>query len=129
MTKEAVIKQVIELLESNDTEKENEAFELAYKFDIALTEIWDDEDEEIIGMMVEDTTLKDFGYIKHDTVIGTTGKGLHLEAIELIAEGLKGKKLQARVHIQDIGWTRWTSGMIGTIGMNKKIEAIEIRLV
>lgn len=56
MTKEAVIKQVIELLESNDTEKENEAFELAYKFDIALTEIWDDE-EEIIGMMVEDTTL------------------------------------------------------------------------
>lgn len=57
MTKEAVIKQVIELLESNDTEKENEAFELAYKFDIALTEIWDDEDEEIIGMMVEDTTL------------------------------------------------------------------------
>lgn len=57
MTKEAVIKQVIELLESNDTEKEKEAFELAYKFDIALTEIWDDEDEEIIGMMVEDTTL------------------------------------------------------------------------
>lgn len=57
MTKEAVIKQVIELLESNDTEKENEAFELAYKFDIALTEIWDDEDEEIIGIMVEDTTL------------------------------------------------------------------------
>lgn len=78
---------------------------------------------------IQNIGLKDFGYIKHDTVIGTTGKGLHLEAIELIAEGLKGKKLQARVHIQDIGWTRWTSGMIGTIGMNKKIEAIEIRLV
>lgn len=78
---------------------------------------------------IQNIGLKDFGYIKHDTVIGTTGKGLHLEAIELIAEGLKGKKLQTRVHIQDIGWTRWTSGMIGTIGMNKKIEAIEIRLV
>lgn len=78
---------------------------------------------------IQNIGLKDFGYIKHDTVIGTTGKGLHLEAIELIAEGLKGKKLQTRVHIQDIGWTRWTSGMIGTVGMNKKIEAIEIRLV
>lgn len=78
---------------------------------------------------IQNIGLKDFGYIKHDTVIGTTGKGLHLEAIELIAEGLKGKKLQTRVHIQDIGWTRWTSGVIGTVGMNKKIEAIEIRLV
>ena len=78
---------------------------------------------------IQNIGLKDFEYIKHDTVIGTTGKGLHLEAIELIAEGLKGKKLQARVHIQDIGWTRWTSGMIGTVGMNKKIEAIELRLV
>ena len=29
----------------------------------------------------------------------------------------------------DIGWACWTSGMIGTIGMNKKIEAIELRLV
>lgn len=78
---------------------------------------------------IQNIGLKDFGYIKHDTVIGTTGKGLQMEAIELITEGLKGKKLQIRVHIQDIGWTRWTSGMIGTIGMNKKIEAIEIRLV
>jgi hypothetical protein len=78
---------------------------------------------------IQNIGLKDFGYIKHDTVIGTTGKGLHLEAIELIAEGLKGKKLQTRVHIHDIGWTRWTSGMIGTVGMNKKIEAIELRLV
>ena len=78
---------------------------------------------------IQNIGLKDFGYIKHNTVIGTTGKGLHLEAIELIAEGLKGKKLQTRVHIQDIGWTRWTSGMIGTVGMNKKIEAIELRLV
>lgn len=78
---------------------------------------------------IQNIGLKDFGYIKHDTVIGTTGKGLQMEAIELVAEGLKGKKLQIRVHIQDIGWTRWTSGMIGTVGMNKKIEAIELRLV
>lgn len=78
---------------------------------------------------IQNIGIKDFGYIKHDTVIGTTGKGLQMEAIELIADGLNGKKLQTRVHIQDIGWTRWTSGMIGTIGMNKKIEAIEIRLV
>lgn len=78
---------------------------------------------------IQNIGLKDFGYIKHDTVIGTTGKGLQMEAIELIADGLNGKKLQTRVHIQDIGWTRWTSGMIGTVGMNKKIEAIEIRLV
>lgn len=78
---------------------------------------------------IQNIGLKDFGYIKHDTVIGTTGKGLQMEAIELIADGSNGKKLQTRVHIQDIGWTRWTSGMIGTVGMNKKIEAIEIRLV
>ena len=78
---------------------------------------------------IQNIGLKDFGYIKHDTVIGTTGKGLQMEAIELITDGSNGKKLQTRVHIQDIGWTRWTSGMIGTVGMNKKIEAIEIRLV
>lgn len=78
---------------------------------------------------IQNSGLKDFSYIKHDTVIGTTGKGLQMEAIELIADGLNGKKLQTRVHIQDIGWTRWTSGMIGTVGMNKKIEAIELRLV
>ena len=78
---------------------------------------------------IQNIGLKDFGYIKHDTVIGTTGKDLQMEAIELIPEGLKGKKLQVRVHIQDIGWTRWTSGMVGTMGMNKKIEAIELRLV
>lgn len=78
---------------------------------------------------IQNSGLKDFGYIKHDTVIGTTGKGLQMEAIELIADGLNGKKLQTRVHIQDIGWTRWMSGMIGTVGMNKKIEAIELRLV
>ena len=78
---------------------------------------------------IQNIGLQDFGYIKHDTVIGTTGKNLQMEAIELIPEGLKGKKLQVRVHIQDIGWTRWTSGMVGTMGMNKKIEAIELRLV
>lgn len=78
---------------------------------------------------IQNIGLKDFGYIKHDTVVGTTGKNLQMEAIELIPEGLKGEKLQVRVHIQDIGWTRWASGMIGTIGMNKKIEAIELRLV
>lgn len=57
MTKETAIEKVIELLESNDTAKENEAFEIAYEYDIVLTEVWDDEDEEIIGMMVEDTTI------------------------------------------------------------------------
>ena len=55
--KKTAIKQVIELLESNDVVNENKAFEIAHEFDIVLTEIWDDEDEEIIGMMVEDETI------------------------------------------------------------------------
>ena len=57
MTKQNAMKKVIELLQSNDVTKEHEAFEIAYKFDITLTEIWDDKDDEIIGMMVEDETL------------------------------------------------------------------------
>lgn len=57
MTKKTAIKQVIEMLESNNTTKEKEAYEIAYKFDIVITEIWDDNDDEIIGLLVDDEVI------------------------------------------------------------------------
>ena len=55
MTKREAIKQVIDMLESNNTVKEKEAYEIAYKYDIVISEIWNDED--IIGLTVEDDVI------------------------------------------------------------------------
>lgn len=52
-----MINKIIELLESNNLVKENEAFELARKFNICITEIWNDDDTEIIGLAVEDNVI------------------------------------------------------------------------
>lgn len=55
MTKKEAIKQVIEMLESNNAIKEKEAYEIAYKYDIVISELWDDDD--IIGLTVEDDVI------------------------------------------------------------------------
>lgn len=55
MTKREAIKQVIDMLESNNTVKEKEVYEIAYKYDIVISEIWNDED--IIGLTVEDDVI------------------------------------------------------------------------
>lgn len=55
MKRTEVIKKIVEIISTQDDISEAE--ELAYQNDITLTEIWDDTDDEIIGMMVEDETV------------------------------------------------------------------------
>lgn len=69
--------------------------------------------------------------ITKDTVIGTTGKRLRIEAIELDEiENKTGKKLYYQAHIATIGWTgKVPAGYAtGTVGLKKAIEAIKIWL-
>lgn len=66
----------------------------------------------------------DYGKINKNTVIGTTGKGYGIEALQL-----KGD-FKYRVHIQDFGWSNWTKAdgivTLGSVGLSKHLEAIEI---
>lgn len=69
--------------------------------------------------------------VTKDTVIGTTGKRLRIEAIELDEiENKTGKKLYYQAHIATIGWTGKVPAnyATGTVGLKKAIEAIRIWL-
>ena len=55
-----------------------------------------------------------------------------IEAIKIELTGApNGYHIQYRVHVQDIGWQDWVidGQLAGTTGKNKKIEAIEIKVV
>lgn len=80
--------------------------------------------------------IENIGWVTYDevtpdTIIGTRGKALRMEAIELDEiENTTGKKLFYRVHIAGIGWTGKVPGgyATGTVGLSKAIEAIKIWL-
>lgn len=55
MTRTEAIKKVVEIISTQDSIREAE--EIAYRNDITLTEVWDEADDEIIGMMVEDEVI------------------------------------------------------------------------
>ncbi|MDD8048013.1 MAG: lectin like domain-containing protein [Thomasclavelia sp.] len=65
---------------------------------------------------------------------GATGKGLRLEAIEIVLTGQMAEKYDVEycVHIQNTGWKQgWKSNgeTAGTTGQGLRIEAIKIKLV
>ena len=63
--------------------------------------------------------------------IGTTGRGLALEALSLgLAGGATAGQIQSRGHVQNIGWTPWTTGdgTIGTTGRGLRLEAVSFAL-
>ena len=66
--------------------------------------------------------------IEPDTLIGTVGKSLRLEAFRLHLTGVPDKKLYYEAHVQDIGWqgVRKDGEMAGTTGQSKRIEAVKI---
>ncbi len=69
-----------------------------------------------------------FDDIDYNTVFGTVGKSLRLEAFKLHLEGVPDKKLYYEAHVQDIGWqgVRKDGEMAGTTGQSKRIEAVRI---
>lgn len=82
-----------------------------------------------------DFHIQDIGWghiddIEHDTILGTIGKALRLEAFKLHLEGVPDKKLYYEAHVQDIGWqgVRSDGEVAGTTGQSKRIEAVRIWL-
>jgi len=80
--------------------------------------------------------IENIGWVTYDevtpdTIIGTRGKALRMEAIELDEiENTAGKKLYYQVHLANTGWTGKVPGgyATGTVGLRKAIEAIRIWL-
>lgn len=79
---------------------------------------------------IENKGWVDYGYITRDTVIGTTGEHLRIEAIDIEAENLpNGWELHVQGHLQDAGWTGWVKGgSTGTTGLRKQMEAIRMKI-
>ena len=67
-----------------------------------------------------------------NSVIGTTHKGLRLEAFLLGIEGISDFKLSGRIHMADRGWVSYSDikrdTILGTTGEDRRIEAIELTL-
>lgn len=64
-------------------------------------------------------------------VIGTVGKGLRLEGINIhVLENKTGMRLMYEAHVQDLGWTGEKSAgqPCGTSGQGKRMEAIKFWL-
>lgn len=54
--------------------------------------------------------------------IGTTGRALRLEAIQLV-----DPVATVRGHVQNIGWQGWTdTGVVGTTGKSLRLEAVQL---
>lgn len=49
-----IVNQIIAALDADNAKL---AYELAYANGVVLTEIWSEDDDEIIGMMVDDITI------------------------------------------------------------------------
>lgn len=69
-------------------------------------------------------------YVNTGQITGTMGRSLRLETISLKLVNVPTTgSIQARAHIQGIGWTGWTSTtQIGTVGRALRLEAVQFRL-
>ena len=61
--------------------------------------------------------------IDGEVTIGTVGKALRLEAIQL-----NGIGVQMNAHVQSVGWMGWRNQTAGTEGKALRLEAIQIKL-
>lgn len=68
--------------------------------------------------------------IEHDTLLGTKGQSLRLEALKLKLTGVPDKTLCYEVHVQNIGWQgkKKAGETAGTTGKSYRIEAVKLWL-
>ena len=68
--------------------------------------------------------------IEHDTLLGTKGQSLRLEALKLNLTGVPDKTLCYEVHVQNIGWQgkKKDGETAGTTGKSYRIEAVKLWL-
>lgn len=82
-----------------------------------------------VKVHIENRGWIDYGEIRPETIIGTVGESLRLEA--LVIEPIGNKfPLTGKVHIQNRGWENWYNldGVIslGTTGLGLRMEAIQL---
>lgn len=90
------------------------------------------DDEASISYKGHIQNIGDTGYCKDGEILGTSGRALRLEGLELSL----GKNLPSSIgidiaeHIQDLGWKYKLSekDYIGTKGQSKRIEALSLKL-
>ncbi len=65
-------------------------------------------------------------------VLGTTGRGLRVEALKIRVEGddTAPSDISCKVHVQNEGWKNWCAGgeLAGSSGKAQRLEALRIRL-
>ena len=63
-------------------------------------------------------------------VVGTTGRGLRLEALRASISSQITGGIEYRSHVQNIGWQNWVSdnAISGTSGQSLRLEAVQFRL-
>lgn len=68
--------------------------------------------------------------IVHDgSQAGTTGRNLRMEALDVnFGPAVESGDVLVQTHVQNIGWTNYTSGTAGTTGRGLAIEAVRIKL-
>lgn len=71
------------------------------------------------------------GAVKNGKTAGTTGRGLHLEALSVsLANQVPGEfgQVQVNAHVTNLGWRGYKTGTAGTTGRNLSIEAVQMKL-
>ena len=72
-------------------------------------------------------------WVTESSMIGTTGKALKLEAMQITLTGdlAAHYRIEYRAHVSGIGWQPYVAdgATAGTTGQARAIEAVQIRLV
>ena len=79
---------------------------------------------------IQDKGWVHYDNIEHDTLLGTKGQSLRLEALKLNLTGVPDKTLCYEVHVQNIGWQgkKKAGETAGTTGKSYRIEAVKLWL-
>lgn len=69
------------------------------------------------------------GMVANGALSGTTGKSLRVESLKAkVSSTDYSGGISMRSHVQDIGWTDWTSDTTGTTGKSLRMEAVQLKL-
>lgn len=71
-----------------------------------------------------------YANVEHDTLLGTTGQGKRIEAVELTLAGVPGKNIYIQLHLAGHGWTGWIPGGFasGSTGIGTAVEAVRFKI-
>ena len=88
---------------------------------------------ELRSLLNSEAHIENIGWISNsdNTIIGTTGRSLRLEALKLsLKSNGSPSGITYQTHVQNVGWTDWVADgeMSGTEGQNLRLEAVKIKL-